>query len=151
MMAERFFEDVAVGDALPEREFGPFTIGDGVRWAGCLELWNPLHFDREYARENTRGLHTFIASGAYRQALLARTLTEWSGPRGRLRKLRLRHTGPVFEGDTMRFSGRVVERSENADEPWLACDLTGINQRGEQFLVGRCVLFLAGRADGGER
>lgn len=140
-----FFEDVAVGDVIPMVDYGPFTIGDGVRWAGCLELWNPLHFDREYAKEC--GLRTFIASGAYRQALLMRRLNEWIRPYGRIKKLSLRHRGPVFEGDGMSFGGTVRERSERADDAWLVCVVEGRNQHGDVILTGECRLVLGTRGN----
>jgi hypothetical protein len=34
IMDQLFFEDVAVGAVIPEREYGPLTIVDTVRWAG---------------------------------------------------------------------------------------------------------------------
>ena len=57
----------------------------------------------DHVREHN-GLKTFIASGAYRQALLMRMLTDWIGPRGWLQKISLRHTYTTFEGDLMRLS-----------------------------------------------
>ena len=69
MNGQIYFEDVTVGDAIPPREHGPLTIVDTVRWAGLQENWQHLHYDRDHVREHN-GLKTFIASGAYRQALL---------------------------------------------------------------------------------
>lgn len=135
------FAEITVGDVIPEATFGPLSIGDTVRWAGSQEIWERLHFDREYARGHS-GQRTFIASGAYRQAMLARMLTDWIGPRGVLRKLRLRHTAPTLEGDLMRFCGRVVEKSPEAADPWLECELEGKNQRDERIVIGSCVVVL---------
>jgi acyl dehydratase len=140
----RYFEDVAVGERLPEREHGPLTIVDTVRWAGLQENSQHLHFDRDHVRQHN-GLPTFIASGAYRQALLMRLVTDWIGPRGVLRQLRLRHSYPTFEGDRMRFSGLVVERAPTAADPWLVCELTGHNQDGQPILSGRCTVTLPSR------
>jgi acyl dehydratase len=112
-----------------------------VKWAGSQELWEKLHFDREFAREHS-GQVSFIASGAYRQALLARYLTDWIGPRGRLRKLRVRHTAPTLEGDVMRYAGTVTDKSGDPADPWIACELEGTNQREERILIGSCVLQL---------
>src|SRR5436853_7652397 len=123
---ELYFEDANVGDLFPGREYGPLTIVDTVRWAGLQENWQHLHFDRDHVREHN-GLPTFIASGAYRQALLMRLVTDWIGPRGHLRKLSLRHTASTYEGDLMRFSGEVVAKSATADDPWLECALEGHN------------------------
>lgn len=136
-----YIEDIHVGDPLPNRDFGPLTIVDTVRWAGFQENWARLHFDREYVREHS-GLRTFIASGAYRQALLIRMLTDWVGPRGLLRKLSVRHTHPTFEGDLMWYSGKVTEKSPSSDDPWITCELEGKNQEGRQILMGRCTLVL---------
>lgn len=139
-----FFEDVQPGTELVTREYGPLTIIDTVRWAGLQENTQQLHYDRDWVREHA-GLRTFIASGAYRQALLMRMLTDWLGPRGRLRKLGIRHTYSTFEGDTMRFAARAVERSADPADPWIECELEGANQEGRRILTGRCSLVLPTR------
>jgi acyl dehydratase len=138
---DHYYEDVDVGDVLPPRQYGPLTIVDTVRWAGLQENWQHLHYDRDHVREHN-GLKTFIASGAYRQALLLRMLTDWIGPRGWLRKISVRHTYSTFEGDTMYFTARVIEKSNSPFDPWIACDLAGTNQESKQILSGRCVLTL---------
>ena len=136
-----YFDGVSLGELLPHREFGPLTIISTVRWAGLQENTARLHYDRDYVREHS-GLRTFIASGAYRQALLIRMLTDWIGPQGQLRKLSLRHLHPTFEGDIMRYSGKVVEKSASSNDSWVACDLEGKNQDDRQILTGRCTLIL---------
>ena len=142
--AQRFFEDVQAGAELVSREYGPLTVIDTVRWAGLQENTQQLHYDRDWVREHA-GLRTFIASGAYRQALLMRMLTDWLGARGMLRKLSVRHTYSTFEGDTMRFAARAVEKSPDRAEPWVRCELEGANQEGRGILVGQCTLVLPHR------
>ncbi|MDE0031292.1 MAG: MaoC/PaaZ C-terminal domain-containing protein [Deltaproteobacteria bacterium] len=144
MTEQRFLDDVQPGAELVAREYGPLSIIDTVRWAGLQENTQQLHYDRDWVREHA-GLRTFIASGAYRQALLMRMLTDWLGPRGRLRKLGIRHTYSTFEGDTMRFAARAVEKSADPADPWIACELEGANQEGRQVLTGRCTLVLPTR------
>jgi acyl dehydratase len=139
-----YFEDLAVGDRLPTREHGPLTIVDTVRWAGLQENWQHLHYDRDHVREHN-GLRTFIASGAYRQALLMRLITDWIGPRGMLCKLSIRHTYSTFEGDLMRFGGEVVEKSAAPDDLRLTCTLVGHNQEDREILTGRCTVRLPTR------
>ena len=140
-----FFEDVRADTELVTREYGPLTVIDTVRWAGLQENTQQLHYDRDWVREHA-GLRTFIASGAYRQALLMRMLTDWAGPRGRLRKLSLRHTYSTFEGDTMRFVARATEKSGDPADPWIRCDVEGTNQQGRRILVGQCTLVLPCRS-----
>jgi acyl dehydratase len=142
---ERYYEDTNVDDSIPPREHGPLTIIDTVRWAGLQENWQHLHYDRDHVREHN-GLKTFIASGAYRQALLMRMLTDWIGPRGWLKKMSIRHTYSTFEGDTMRFSAQVVAKSTDPADPWVICELQGTNQNDQQILTGRCTLILPTRS-----
>src|SRR6266542_3349740 len=125
-----YFDDVTVGDPIPPREYGPLTIIDTVRWAGLQENWQHLHYDRDHVREHN-GLSTFIASGAYRQALL--------------RKISVRHTYSTFEGDMMRFSARIAEKSDDPSDPWVTCELEGTNQEDKQILKGHCTLILPRR------
>jgi acyl dehydratase len=133
--------DCKVGNELITAEFGPLTIADTVRWAGVQENVERLHFDREFARENSR-VRTFIASGGYRQALLARALTDRIGRRGKLLKLRVRHTAPTFEGDMLRYSARITETATRSDGFAISCEVEGRNQQNEQILVGSCLVLL---------
>ena len=141
MQQTNFFEDIHIGDSIPAREHGPLTIVDTVRWAGLQENVQHLHFDRDHVRQHN-GLPTFIASGAYRQALLIRMLTDWIGPLGWLRKISVRHTYSTFEGDMMRFLVRVIEKSRDSSDPWIICAVEGKNQEDRQILTGRCTLTL---------
>jgi acyl dehydratase len=142
-----YFEDVQVGDTMPVREFGPLTIMNTVQWAGIQENWGRLHFDRDHVRA-VNGLRTFIASGDYRQALLARAITDWIGARGWLSRFGVRYTAPTYEGDLMRYGGRVVEKSADPDAPWIVCELEGSNQDGQRTLTGRCTILLPNRGNG---
>ena len=144
MTQEIYFDDVAVGDVIPQREYGPLTIVATVRWAGLQENWQHLHYDRDHVRQHN-GLRTFIASGAYRQALLIRMRTDWIGPRGWLKKFNVRHTYSTFEGDMMRFSARITEKSRDPSNSWIACELAGTNQENKQILTGRCTLRVPSR------
>jgi acyl dehydratase len=136
-----YFEDLTCGSALPARQYGPLTVADTVRWAGLQENWSQLHFDRDHVRIHN-GMRTFIASGAYREALLFRMLTDWVGPKGQLNKISLRHTYSTFEGDSIFYSGTITEVSQNSRDPWIRCEVEGKNQDGRQILTGSCVLIV---------
>lgn len=135
------FETIAVGDTVPERAYEAVTIVDVVRWAGFQENYANLHYDREYVRQ-VSGLPGFIASGAYRESLMVRLLTDWVGPGGRLCKLKTRQTYSTFEGDSLRYVGKVVEKSGNPADPWVLCEMEGFNQEGRQILQATCTLIL---------
>ena len=142
------FEDLSCGDRLPSHEYGPLTVADTVRWAGLQENWSQLHFDRDYVREHN-GMRTFIASGAYREALLFRMLTDWVGPKGRLNKITLRHTYSTFEGDSILYGGVILEKSASSADPWIRCEIEGKNQQGRQILTGSCILTIPARNTAG--
>lgn len=130
-------DELKIGTEIPPASYGPLTIVDTVRWAGVQENSEQVHWDREFAREHSK-LRTFIASGSYRQALLARTLTDWIGPAGRLRKMKVRHVAPFFEGDTITFGGRIIDAVEGAQEQVATCEIEGRNQDGALLLTGQC-------------
>jgi acyl dehydratase len=143
-VSQVFFEDVAVGTAVPEREFGPHDLVSAVFWAGVQENKGLVHLDREHARTK-RGAKSFIASGALRQSLLVRALTDWAGQRCFLRAMTLRHSASTYEGDMQRYSAKVVEKSEQPEDPWIVLALDGRNQDGEAILRGTCTLILPRR------
>ncbi|HEY9529069.1 MAG TPA: hypothetical protein VIR02_18415 [Anaerolineales bacterium] len=141
MTKQLCFEDVDLGYAIPKRAFGPLTIVDTVQWAGFQENWYRLHWDRDFVRERS-GLTTFIASGGYREALLVRTITDWIGLRGILRRLTVRQSFPTFDGDLIVYSGTVAEKSPTPTDPWIACELQGANQADRILLNARCRVTL---------
>lgn len=132
---------VQLGDEVPGRSYPPVTIIDAVRWAGFQENYAKLHYDRDYVRQES-GLPTFIASGAFRESLLVRVLTDWIGPNGRLCKLKTKQTYSTFEGDSLRFSGRITEKSADPADPWVVCEMQGFNQDDRQILEASCRLLL---------
>ena len=141
LIKQLWFEDVALGHFIPTRAFGPLTIVDTVQWAGFQENWYRLHWDRDFVRERS-GFKTFIASGGYREALLIRTITDWIGLCGILRKLTVRQSAPTFEGDLILYSGTVAEKSPTPNDPWIACNLEGKNQDDRVMLTARCTVIL---------
>jgi acyl dehydratase len=145
-----YFEDVEPGTAVTGQEFGPHTLVSAIRWAGVQENPSPTHTDRDGARA-MRGVRGIISSGAQRESYLAKTLMDWVGPRGDLKKMSLRHTASTFEGDMQRYSATVVEKSPSADDPWVVCEFEGRNQDGEPILRGRCTLMLPTRAGSGAK
>lgn len=144
MIKQLCFEDIDSGHPIPRRAFGPLTIVDTVQWAGFQENWYRLHWDRDFVRERN-GFRTFIASGGYREAMLIRTITDWIGARGILRKLTVRQSLPTFEGDLIYYSGTVAEKSPTPNDPWIVCNVEGKNQDDRVLLTARCSVILPSR------
>jgi len=95
-----------VGTEVPELQVGPLTLVDLVRWAAYQENWIRIHYDRDYAR-GQHGISECVQSGHHRVALIARMLTDWLGQFGWIKRVAVRHTAPVYLGDTLRCGGRI--------------------------------------------
>ncbi|WP_214364912.1 MaoC/PaaZ C-terminal domain-containing protein [Pseudonocardia sp. H11422] len=111
---------VNVGDEIPSREIGPVSRTDIVRFAGAGGDFNPLHHDPKFAAK--AGFPDVIAMGQLQAGLLAGWLTDWCGVE-HLRELEVRFRTPVHLGAVLRFTGEVVELTEEDDEPVAVLDL----------------------------
>ena len=69
--------------------------------------WRPMHHDHDFA-VNRNGTRDIFLNTPNQAAWFERFLTDWSGPKGRLGRMKFRMKGSVFPNDTMVLSG-VVE------------------------------------------
>jgi hypothetical protein len=86
--------------------------------------WRPMHHDHHFAvhRNGTRDIFLNTPTQA---AWFERYLTDWTGPTGRLGRMRFRMRGSVFPGDTMVLAGTV--RTVEVDGTgcgWAEVDVT---------------------------
>src|SRR5216683_2238511 len=77
-----------------------------------------VHHDRDRAVE--RGSKDIFLNILTSTGLVQRYTTDWAGPHALVRKIAIRLGVPCYAGDTLTFSGRVVEdvdgaRTEHAD------------------------------------
>jgi len=72
--------------------------------------WRPLHHDRDFAIQRIGARNIFL-NAPTQAAWFERYLTDWSGPLGRIGRMRFRMRDSVYPGDTMVFRG-VVEKLE---------------------------------------
>jgi hypothetical protein len=86
--------------------------------------WRPQHHDYHFATERN-GVRDIFLNAPNQAAWFERYVTDWTGPRGRLGRMRFRMKGSVFPGDTMVFAG-VVTGTEIDDTgcAWAAVDVT---------------------------
>jgi hypothetical protein len=73
--------------------------------------WRPLHHDRAFAIERIGAKDIFL-NAPTQAAYFERYLTDWSGPRGRIGRMRFKMRDSIYPGDTMVFRG-VVEKLES--------------------------------------
>jgi hydroxyacyl-ACP dehydratase HTD2-like protein with hotdog domain len=125
--------DVKEGARLPEltKDVKPVTV---VLGAMASRDWRPQHHDYQFATEHN-GLDNIIMNTPNLAAWFERYLTDWSGPKGRLGRIKFRMKDSVYPGETMRFIGSVkaVGSAEN-DVGWV--DVTIELRAGEKLCVG---------------
>lgn len=115
--------DVREGDSLPplDVDVTPRVV---IMGASASRDWQPQHHDHAWAVEKvgTKGifLNTPNLAGWFE-----RYLTDWTGPLGRLGRLRFRMRRSICAGDRMSMSGSVT-RVATDDEGchWADVDLT---------------------------
>ena len=86
--------------------------------------WRPMHHDHDFA-VNRNGTRDIFMNAPNQAAWFERYITDWTGPNGRLGRIRFRMKGSVFPGDTMVLSG--VVRATRIDETgcgWADVDVT---------------------------
>jgi acyl dehydratase len=101
----RYYDDVRVGEALPELELPPLAAADLARYAAASGDHNPLHVDDAHAR--AAGLDGVIAHGMLVMGQLGRVAVALAGPAG-LRSLTTRFRDKTRPGDALRCGGTVT-------------------------------------------
>lgn len=71
-----------------------------VQWAAAMGDWARLHYDYPFATRE-RGLRDVVGHGPRTTALLARVLTDWLGPTGRVAWLETRYRSSTYPGDEL--------------------------------------------------
>jgi hypothetical protein len=85
--------------------------------------WRPMHHDHHFA-VHRNGVRDIFLNTPNQAAWFERYLTDWTGPRGRIGRMRFRMKGSVFPGDTMVLSGRVTGvEVDDAGCGWAEIDI----------------------------
>jgi len=102
------YDEVEVGDRLPPLEV-PITATVIVSGAIASRDYQDVHHDRELAIR--RGSKDIFMNILTTNGYVGRFVTDWAGPEALLERVDIRLGAPNYPGDTMRMTGRVVEKS----------------------------------------
>ena len=105
-MTARTIDTVRAGDELPELAY-PVSATTVVLGALASRDWRPMHHDHDFA-VNRNGTRDIFLNTPNQAAWFERYVTDWTGPTGRLGRMKFRMSGSVFPGDTMTMLGTVV-------------------------------------------
>ena len=97
-------------------------------YAGASGDYNPIHIDPEFGK--MVGLGGTILQGLCTMAFAAKTVTDWAGDPGKLKKLKCRFSAPVMMEDTISVKGAVSDVQAGL----ARVDLAVVNQSGAEVL-----------------
>jgi len=116
------FGKVQVGDALPTLEV-PVTARTVVMGASSSRDWQPQHHDHAWATTRA-GTKDIFLNTPNQAGWIERYLTDWTGPYGRLARMRFRMRRPVYPGETLVFNGTVRETAvDESGCAWVDVDI----------------------------
>ena len=115
--------EIAAGTTLPPLAYD-VTATTVVLGALASRDWRPMHHDHDFA-VNRNGTRDIFLNTPNMAAWFERYLTDWSGPKGRLGRMRFRMKGSIFPGDTMVFNGTVASvDDDDTGCRWVSLDVT---------------------------
>lgn len=145
----RYYEEFEVGQVFEHWPGRTITEFDDTWFSLMTMNQNPLHIDEHYAsqtqhgRRLVNGLLVFsIAVGMSVADISGRAIAnlEYEG---------VKHVGPVFHGDTLYASTRVLEKRDSQsklDRGVVYVETTGYNQRRDVVLTFRRRVLIPKRA-----
>ena len=143
-----YFEDVSVGDKLPDLSKGPLSPMHLLRWSASMENWHRIHFDQQFATQH-EGLPDILVHGTRKQHVLCQRLKDWAGPNGWIANIKFQYRDVDLRGDVITAFGEVVGKEPSgvrADAGNVTCTIGIRNSRGLTSTIGsaRVLLPLAG-------
>jgi acyl dehydratase len=143
MTATLCFEDVSLGDALPEWS----RTTDFMHWnryAAVNDEFMPFHMDDAEGRAAGNPPGAF-GMGNLRFAYLLNALRDWIGDEGRVLELGCQYRVINQKGDTLTVWGTVVEKFVAEGEACVRLELNVVNQQGQATCPARAVVALPRR------
>lgn len=141
------WESIRIGDELPsqtklETQETINTYAAFRRAAlGPRREWKDLHTDPEFAQGGIFGgtVNMGVATADYFFQVLERAFPceALFSPHSRYS---FKAVAPIRGGDTVTITGKVVDKRQEDGRKLVACELTGVNQRGQVVYVGTAIV-----------
>lgn len=133
LVGQRYFEDVQVGDEIPQLVKSPLQHLQLVRYAGASGDFNPLHTDPSVGE--TIGTGGIIAHGMLIMGFVGQMLSDYVGPQA-LRKFGVRFKGMTHLDDVITCSGQVTEKHEIDGQGLISGKVQAKDQNGDVKVAG---------------
>lgn len=137
----RYFDDVAVGDRLPEIVKGPMTTAHLMRWSAAIENWHKIHYDRPFAQQHD-GLPDLLVNGSLKQNFLVQIVKDWATCHGWPWKTGFQFRAMDVVGSTLWVWGEVTGLLPLERYGLVEIKLGIRNQAGQQSTPGTAMVAL---------
>ncbi|HEY0752932.1 MAG TPA: MaoC/PaaZ C-terminal domain-containing protein [Ktedonobacteraceae bacterium] len=142
MQMRLYFEDVQIGDEIPQLVTTPVTHLQLVRYAGASGDFNPLHTDPRIGA--MIGVGGIIAHGMLIMGFVGRMLGDYIGPQV-LKKFGVRFKGMTHLEDVITCTGTILEKYEENGQGHIAGKVQATDQDGDVKVTGTFVAVLQRR------
>jgi acyl dehydratase len=137
----RFYEDFEIGDVYKHWPGKTITEYDDHLFCMITMNHHPLHTNAHYAETSTQfGKNVVVGNLVYSLAL-GMSVPDVSGKAiANLEVESLKHTAPVFHGDTLYAQTAVLDKVESSSKPdrgVVTVETRGYNQHGDEVLYFR--------------
>ena len=139
------FEDVSVGQSLPDLVIGPLTSAHLMRWSSATENWHKIHYDRPFSVERDK-LPDILIQGSLKQQFLFRHLMDWAGETGHVWKVDFQFRAMNLVDETLTVWGEIAELSQAPDFALAVVTLGIRNNAGTDSTPGKATVALPYRA-----
>lgn len=134
-----YFEDVNVGDSIPELVKPPVNESQLVMYAGASGDFNPLHTVHAFGEK--AGFGGVIAHGMLSMGFVGQVMTDWVGNEA-LAKLSVNFRAITKPKDVITCKGKITKKYSEGGKNLIDVDLLAENQRGEKTIVGQATAAL---------
>src|SRR5881275_3198731 len=132
----RYYDDVQVGDQIPQLVKEPMTLQRLVRYAGASGDFNPLHTDPRIGE--MIGTGGIIAHGMLIMGFVGQMLSDYVGPTA-LHKFGVRFKGMTRLDDVITCTGTITEKHEVDGEARVSGKVQATDQNGDVKVTGTFV------------
>ncbi len=137
-----YFEDVSIGDKLPDLVKNPDTR-QLVMYAGASQDFVAIHYDQNVAQE--AGHPTVIIHGALKSAWLGELVTSWMGTKGRLLELDVSYRAIDFPNAKATCVGKITDARIEHGVGIVEIEIGLLNADGVVSTPGRALVSLPTR------
>ena len=133
------FEEIQVGDQLPELKTKPISRTTLALFAGASGDHNPMHIDIDFARK--AGMDDVFAHGMLSMAYLGRLLTGWV-PQTSIKNINVRFTAITQLNAVITCNGVVEEKMVDDGNNIVILLINAIDENGEIKISGSAELVI---------